>query len=88
MHNILDAMEGSPLDDFAEVTVPEDHFFMMGDNRDRSDDSRQNVGFVPKENLVGKARVLFFSHGDNGSWLNPFTWGRKIRWNRLFTKIK
>ena len=87
-HNILDAVEGSPLDDFAEVTVPEDHFFMMGDNRDRSDDSREHVGFVPKENLVGKARILFFSYGDDGSWFNTLTWGRKIRWNRIFTKIK
>ena len=87
-HNILEISDEGPLDNFAEVTVPEDHFFMMGDNRDRSDDSRQNVGFVPKENLIGKARILFFSYGDNGEWFNPFTWGRKFRWSRFFNKIK
>ena len=87
-HKILDAAEDGPLDNFAEVTVPEDHFFMMGDNRDRSDDSRMNVGFVPKENLIGKARVLFFSYGDDGEWYNPFSWGKKFRWNRFFNKIK
>ena len=88
VHKILDAVENGPLDDFKEVTVPEDHFFMMGDNRDKSDDSRQNVGFVPKENLVGKARILFFSYGDNGEWYNPLSWNKKFRWNRFFNKIK
>ena len=87
-HKILEISDKMPLDSFEEVTVPENHFFMMGDNRDRSDDSRKNVGFVPKENLVGKARILFFSYGDNGDWYNPFSWGKKFRWNRFFNKIK
>ena len=60
-HNILEVSDSELYDDVPELTVPEGSYFMMGDNRDRSDDSRVNVGFVPFENLVGKARVLFFS---------------------------
>ena len=69
-------------------TLGGDEYFVMGDNRDRSDDSRVNVGFVPFENLVGKARFLFFSHNDDGAWYKPWTWPKKIRWERLFNKIK
>ena len=68
--------------------VPEGSLFVMGDNRDRSDDSRVSVGFVPMENLVGKARFLFFSYDPNeGAWYKPWTWAKKIRWSRLFSKI-
>jgi len=87
-HNVLEISDDAPLDNTEELVVPEGYFFMMGDNRDRSDDSRANVGFVPVENLVGKARILFFSYGDNGVWYNPLSWGKKFRWNRFFSKIK
>lgn len=61
---------------------------MMGDNRDRSDDSRVNVGFVPFDNLVGKARVLFFSYDStDGEWYELWNLPRKIRWSRLFNSI-
>lgn len=86
-HFILEVSDSDLNDDFEEVRVPEGHYFMMGDNRDRSDDSRVNVGFVPFENIVGKARFLFYSHNDTGAWYKPWTWPKKVRWFRLFNKI-
>ena len=86
-HSILEISDEEREDNFEEVTVPEGSFFVMGDNRDKSNDSRFDVGFVPFENLVGKARFLFFSHNDEGAWYKPWTWAKKIRWSRLFSKI-
>ena len=60
-HRILEISDFErKVDNTTKVTVPEGHYFVMGDNRDRSDDSRVSVGFVPLENLVGKARFLFY----------------------------
>lgn len=86
-HYILEVSDWEINDDFDEVRVPDGNYFMLGDNRDRSDDSRVNVGFVPAENLVGKARFLFFSHNDKDAWYLPWTWSKKIRWERLFDSI-
>lgn len=87
-HKILEVSDSEDFDNVPEVTVPEGHYFMMGDNRDKSDDSRVNVGFVPEENLVGKARVLFFSLDSDGDWYKLWNLPRQIRWSRLFNKIK
>lgn len=87
-HKILEVSDSESEDNLPELAVPQGYYFVMGDNRDRSDDSRVNVGFVPFENLVGKARFLFFSHNDDGAWYKPWTWPKKIRWERLFNKIK
>ena len=89
IHRIIEMSdEERVVDDTEEFVVPEDSFFMMGDNRDRSDDSRLTVGFVPKENLVGKARFIFFSHSDKGSLIKPWTWFNAIRWKRFFQGIE
>lgn len=88
-HHILEVSDyEAQVDNTTKVTVPEGHFFVMGDNRDRSDDSRVSVGFVPYENLVGKARFLFFSHNDKGTWYKPWTWPQAIRWSKIFNKLQ
>ncbi len=60
-HDVLDRDPNGPADNTDVYVVPPGHYFMMGDNRDNSDDSRAGVGYVPAENLVGKAEFIFFS---------------------------
>jgi signal peptidase I len=71
-------------------TVQPGHYFMMGDNRDNSTDSRDeaSVGQVPVENLVGRAEIIFFSIDEGASLWRPWEWPQQIRWNRLFERIR
>ena len=74
-------------DDFKEVRVPEDSFFVLGDNRDNSQDSRF-VGFIPKSNLVGKSRLVFLSFDTQiGSWLKFWTWYNALRKDRFMFSL-
>ncbi len=76
-------------DNTAVFTVPAGHFFMMGDNRDNSLDSRdRSVGFVPFENFVGRAEIIFFSIEDGASAWRIWEWPWTVRWGRLFSGIK
>ncbi len=70
--------------------VPKDRLFVMGDNRDSSSDSRlpnSGVGFVPLENLVGRAEFIFFSIEATSPWWQFWMWPLEIRWRRIFSGI-
>jgi len=79
-----DAMKG-PRDNFGPVRVPEDHLFVMGDNRDSSYDSRF-WGFVPDKNVLGKAFILYWSWDLQEDLVSTARW-QSIRWNRIFNIV-
>ncbi|MCH8152726.1 MAG: signal peptidase I [Planctomycetes bacterium] len=84
-HAILEENgDHGPSDNTEVYTVPEGHYFAMGDNRDNSQDSRF-IGFVPAENLVGRADFLFFSV-DGAVW-KFWKWARSVRFDRMFEGI-
>ena len=87
--NILDITDNGIADNTQLFNVPVNHFFVMGDNRDNSQDSRfiGTVGFIPFENLVGKARFIFFSL-ENSRFLQIWKWPNSIRYERIFKKIQ
>jgi signal peptidase I len=89
-YQTLDLQEDGSLDNTEEYTVPPDHYFMMGDNRDNSLDSRvtSGVGYVPFENLIGKAQIIFFSIGDGEPAWHIWSWPGSVRWSRLFTLVR
>jgi signal peptidase I len=77
-------------DNTYEYKVQPGHFFMMGDNRDNSTDSRDesSVGQVPYENLVGRAEIIFFSIDENAAAWKVWQWPWTVRWNRILSTIK
>lgn len=85
-HTILKREDGGFQNNTPEYVVPAGHYFMMGDNRDNSQDSRflDAVGYVPYENLIGKARIVFFSIDEGAQAWQVWTWPWEVRWKRLF----
>jgi signal peptidase I len=79
---------GVEYDNTREWLVPPGHYFMMGDNRDNSSDSRLSVGFVPAENLVGRAKRIFFSIDGGSSPLEIWKWPSGIRTGRLLKAVQ
>jgi signal peptidase I len=86
----MDLTENGFLDNTQVYTVPPDHYFMMGDNRDNSTDSRvlSQVGYVPYENIIGKAQIIFFSLRDGTHAWEIWRWPWDVRWSRLFTLVR
>jgi signal peptidase I len=87
-YNILQCDPSNELNNTPVFVVPEGHYFMMGDNRDNSADSRANVGYVPFENLVGKAEVIFFSTNGDAHFWEFWKWPFTIRFNRIGEVIR
>ena len=83
---------GGDVDDTGVYVVPAKSYFFMGDNRDNSQDSRYpeaiGVGYVPEENLVGKAEIILLSWNDKASLFKPWTWFMDARPSRFFHLLK
>jgi signal peptidase I len=82
-YEVLDREPNGNLDNTEVFVVPEGNYFMMGDNRDNSDDSRAGVGYVPLENLVGKAQIIFFSTDGSARFWEIWKWPQAIRYWRV-----
>jgi len=89
VHTIQEISDNQPLDNTAEYLVPAGHYFMMGDNRDRSADSRvlRQVGYVPATNLIGKGEARFFSIRDNLPPWQIWQWPANVRWDRMLQSV-
>jgi signal peptidase I len=87
-HRIIERSDAGGLDNTQLYEVPANHYFMMGDNRDCSQDSRvlSLVGYVPEENFVGRAEVLWFSLEDASFW-EFWKWPFALRLSRMFTGV-
>ena len=89
-YTTLDLTDNGFYDNTPVYTVPVGDYFMMGDNRDNSTDSRvlSQVGYVPYENIIGKAQIIFFSIGDGEPAGHIWSWPWSVRWSRLFTIVR
>ena len=94
-YDTIDLGEGAG-DNYGPITVPADHLFLMGDNRDRSADSRFSLGPpenglggpVPWENIGGRAEFITFSLDGSAQWLDPISWFESLRSGRAGTSLR
>lgn len=87
-YKILERSDNDMYDNTPIVKIPDGHFFMMGDNRDWSADSRASVGVVPRDNIMGKVWFVWYSHNYYSPLLFIWNWGDKLRWNRFGIGVK
>ena len=95
-YDTIDLTNQSPGDDYGPIQVPADHVFLMGDNRDRSADSRFSLGPpenglggpVPWENIGGRAEFITFSLDGSSQLLNPISWVEALRSGRAGTSLR
>lgn len=89
VHPIYEETDYEPLDNTQLYEVPEGHYFVMGDNRDNSQDSRvqEAVGYVPFENIVGRADFIFFSTNGSAGLFEIWKWPWSIRYDRFFMRL-
>jgi signal peptidase I len=88
-YTTLDLIDNGIADNTQVYVVPAGHYFMMGDNRDDSTDSRfPQVGYVPFENIIGRAQIIFFSIGEGQHAWQFWRWPWAARWTRLLTLVR
>src|SRR5215216_2340084 len=90
VYTSLDLTDRGYYDNTDVYAVPAGHFFMMGDNRDNSTDSRvlSAVGYVPFENIIGRAEIIFFSVAEGERAWAVWRWPWAVRWDRLFSIVR
>ena len=86
-HFVYDGRKNDRLDDTDVYTVAPGKYFMMGDNRDFSGDSRAVVGYVPAENIIGRAEFVLLSVDEDFALFKPWTW-HNLRGRRFFKRIR
>lgn len=87
-YRVIDQVDYPRADDFPAAKVPEGTLFLMGDNRDDSMDSRFSpadggIGFVPTENIIGRATMIFWSTDGSSEYWKPWTWFTALRGDRI-----
>ncbi len=83
-HSIIEMSDNAGLDNTEMFTVPENHLFFMGDNRDNSADSRTSaVSYVNRDNVLGRVWFIWYSHNYYAPMLSVWNWGKKMRWDRF-----
>ena len=88
-HSIFETSDNEEFDKTKVMQVPFGYVFVMGDNRDNSQDSRsEEVGFIPIKNLVGKAERIFFSKTSEFSWFKFWQWPANTRTDRIGSEIE